>query len=186
MAVMTSRQAAELDHALERGGWDSAYVKEACAGDFLSQALGFLRGDYELVKIDRVVDCDADPFVPEGHKVVKHVKGGKVHWEKFCFGIIYGYDFNRNERGLDKEALVPQFLVGKRVPNANLLRYLLEFPHLIPKEWNGIIPFWGTIFENEGGICYVSCLRAEGLRPGQYNLRVDEYVNYDHNHPILL
>ena len=43
--VMSSRQAAELDHAFERNGWTAADVKKLSAGDTLAQVLHVVRGN---------------------------------------------------------------------------------------------------------------------------------------------
>ncbi len=44
MSIMTSRQAAELDHAFERNGWTSGDVKKISQGDMLTRLLPLIRG----------------------------------------------------------------------------------------------------------------------------------------------
>lgn len=103
-----------------------------------------------------IVDLDADPFVPDGWKVVKHVKGGQLEFdpakvalyldEEQNGGVIIGHEL----RGK---------LKGKPVFNANLLDYLLAHPNLIPEEWKGkAVFFWGTIYRDSVGSLCVRCL----------------------------
>lgn len=49
MAIMTSRQAAEFDFALERNGWTAEDVKKASGGDLLAKLLLVVRDRAEVV-----------------------------------------------------------------------------------------------------------------------------------------
>ncbi|TSC91624.1 MAG: Uncharacterized protein CEN90_422 [Parcubacteria group bacterium Licking1014_17] len=53
-SIMTSRQAAELDHAFERGGWTPEDVKKLSGGNIASQHLKALRGEAEIVLVGDV------------------------------------------------------------------------------------------------------------------------------------
>lgn len=50
-AIMTSRQAAELDFALERNGGTAKDIKKMSEGDTLAMILQFLRGNAEIILI---------------------------------------------------------------------------------------------------------------------------------------
>lgn len=49
MAIMTSRQAAELDHAFERNGWTAEDVKKVSGGELLASFLLVVRERAEVV-----------------------------------------------------------------------------------------------------------------------------------------
>lgn len=114
-----------------------------------------------------VIDCDADPFVPEGWKVEKHQKGGKFEW-----------DPSQIELYLDNGQLGGNSIVGsklrqkmssKKIMNACVLDFLLAHPELIPEEWKGKrIFFWGTIYRNSDGRLYVRFLYWNGDRWRRY------------------
>jgi hypothetical protein len=55
-AVMSSRQAAELDHAMERNGWTASTVKLLSTGDNLTQILPFLEGRARIIDIRDLID----------------------------------------------------------------------------------------------------------------------------------
>jgi hypothetical protein len=50
MAIMTVRQAAELDHALDRNGWTAEDVKNVSGGDILASLLLVVRGLANVVR----------------------------------------------------------------------------------------------------------------------------------------
>ena len=35
------------------------------------------------------IDCDADPFIPEGWKVESHSKQGKIEWKRQMCNAFY-------------------------------------------------------------------------------------------------
>jgi hypothetical protein len=157
---MSARQAAELDLALERNGLTPADVKKLSEGDHLAQVLFFLKGHAEIVMRKHVINCDADPFVPENWKVEEHLKGGQFEWspEKVALylseaqktGSVVGNDLRKE-------------LAGKPVMNACILDFLLAHPHLIPEEWKGkAIFFWGTVYRGSDGRLYVRYLNWNG------------------------
>jgi len=99
---------------------------------------------------EHVIDCDANPFVPEGWTVEDHQKGGQFKWVPAKIKLF----FSRSQRN-GTEAVygneLRKELAGKPVLNANVLDYLLAHPHLIPKEWEGKrVFFWGTIYRDKG------------------------------------
>ncbi len=61
--VMSSRQAAELDYAFARNGWNSEDVKDLSRGDVLAMHLGVLRGTHKIIEIEKPsADSLADFF----------------------------------------------------------------------------------------------------------------------------
>jgi len=142
-------QTAELKLAFRRNGWNNAEIKTLLEGGILANVLKVIKGQAEIKMIERLIDCDSAPFVPDGLSVEDHKKGGmfKFNPEKISLylskkqkkGSIGGYDLRKE-------------LADKPVMNANVLDYLLARPELIPKEWKGkYIFFWGTIYRRSGG-----------------------------------
>ncbi len=156
-------QANELKLAFRRAGWTNEDVKWLSEGGILAEVLRVRRGDAEIREAEHVIDCNADPFVPEGWTVEEHQKGGSFKWDpaqvqlylselQLIDGVIKG-------NALRKE------LAGKPVLNANVLDYLLAHPRLIPEEWKKnsegcilFIFFWGTIYRDPDGHLCVRCL----------------------------
>jgi hypothetical protein len=151
-------QAHELEMAMNRvGGWDGALVKALSTGSKLADVRDVLLGRSEIKPVKHTIDCDADPFLPEGWKVESHKKNGKLEWdsEKIQLYLSAGQKDGKSIEGneLQKE------LASKPVLNANVLAYLLAHPELIPEEWKGrVIFFWGTIYRFSDGSMCVRCL----------------------------
>lgn len=119
----------------------------------------FLSGNAEVVVKNHVIDCDADPHIPEGWSVEHHNKSGKLTWDASKVSL-YVADGQKNGKVLEGNKLRNE-LDLKPVLNANVLQYLLANPHLIPEDWktdgNGntrYIFFWGTIYrDSRGSLC---------------------------------
>ena len=161
--VMFARQAAELDYAFERNGWTPDDVKWLSTGDNLARILEVRRGSAEIKSVEHVIDCDADPFIPEGWRVEEHKKSGSFKWDPKQVQF-YLSELQRKGKPIKGNKLRKE-LAGKPVLNANVLDYLLKHPHLIPEEWkektNGYttyIFFWGTIYRGPYGYLYVRSL----------------------------
>ena len=105
-----------------------------------------------------IIDCNADPFVPDGWIVEEHEWGGNFPWRNAAKVRLHvsnrqstsewhgGYDLRKE-------------LVGEPVLNSNVLDYLLEHPLLIPEEWKETcVFFWGTIYRFRGDMLLVRCL----------------------------
>ncbi|MBU2082042.1 hypothetical protein KKH14_01295 [Patescibacteria group bacterium] len=105
-----------------------------------------------------IINCNADPFVPEGWTVEKHEKGGQLEWNPANVEL-YPLCAQKSGRTGGKELL--EELTGKPVLNANVLDYLYahQWSYNIPKveEWRTerggekIIFFWGTIYRDSDG-----------------------------------
>ena len=111
----------------------------------------------EDAPIEHVIDCDADPFVPNGWKVEEHKKDGQCKWDAAQVAL-YLSDPQKEGKTIEGNKLRTE-LNGKPVLNANVLDYLLKHPHLIPEEWEDkYVFFWGTIYRRSGGRLGVRCL----------------------------
>ena len=131
--------------------------------DLFRQLLQVQRGYAEMKLIKHVIDCDANPFVPDGWKVEEHQKGGQLVWDASKVQL-YLSDGQKNGKVIEGNKLRKE-LAGKPVLNANVLDHLLANPHLIPEEWKGkVIFFWGTIYCSSDGRLYVRCLYCFGDR----------------------
>ncbi len=162
--VIPSLQDAELDRAFERNGFTAADVKLLLSGSILSQLLPVLRGQAEFSIVKHFIDCDTDPLIPRGDwKVEEHKKCGQVEWDPSQFTLHLSPHQKDGKTILGHK--LRKELSGLPTPNANLLDYLLDHPHLIPGEWkrdeNGNIRyifFWGTIYRDSEDHLHVRCL----------------------------
>lgn len=165
-------QANEIKLAARREGATNADLKKLCEIGMLAKLLPALRGMADIVIVRHIIDCDADPFVPDGWKVENHRKGGQFEWgtdkvllhlskEQASGNSIEG---NKLRKRLEKMPVL----------NANVLDYLLKNPKLIPEEWKGkYVFFWGTIYRHsDGGLC-VRCLRWRGGKWSWYYFWLD-------------
>ena len=109
-----------------------------------------------------IIDCDKDPFCPEGWTVEEHKKGGKLEWNPKNISLY----LSENQRnGLIKGNELHKELKDKPILNANVLDYLLAHPELIPEEWKGkYVFFWGTIYRDSVSDLDVRCLCWGGGR----------------------
>ena len=141
--------------------------------DLFRQLLQVQRGYAEMKLIKHVIDCDANPFVPDGWKVEEHQKGGQLVWDASKVQL-YLSDGQKNGKVIEGNKLRKE-LAGKPVLNANVLDHHLANPHLISEEWKGkVIFFWGTIYRDSGGDLCVRYLRWGGDRWGwDYRWLVD-------------
>ena len=150
-----------------------------------------------------VIDCDADPFIPDGWTKVEHKKGGQ--WE-FNPDKIEFYFSKRQQRfyfveGEDNFSTLQERqrfqasfiegnelrteLVTKPVLNANVLDYLLAHPQIIPVEWKGVsVSFWGTIYCNPSGSLSVRCLAWWGGRWRSNHIWLGN--NWRHDNPTAI
>ncbi|MFW0862079.1 MAG: hypothetical protein ACKKL6_00625 [Candidatus Komeilibacteria bacterium] len=122
----------------------------------------FLRGNVELTVKTHTIDCDADPFVPDGWKVEEHTKSRQFEWNTDKVEL---YLSDEQKKGFIEGNKIRKLLKDKHALNANVLDYLLAHPELIPEEWKGkAICFWGTIYRNSDGILCVRYLYWDGHR----------------------
>ena len=108
----------------------------------------------------KIVDLDADPFIPEGWKVLPEDQlpnaiKGLLAFDPAKLGLHLSKKQEGNGR-IEGNKLREE-LNDQPVVNANLLDWLYrkENQHLIPDEWKGkAVFFWGTIYRGaDGSLC---------------------------------
>lgn len=154
-------QANELKLAFRRAEWTPADIKRLCEGDLASKLLPVVRGLGDVTIVKHVIDCDANPYIPDGWKVKSHRKHGQLEWDpkNIQLWLAEGQKSGKHVEGnkLRKE------LEDQPVLNANALDYLLAHPELIPESWKDkSIFFWGTIYRCSDGDLCVRCLFWNG------------------------
>ena len=113
---------------------------------------------------DLLIDCDADPFTPEGWKVEEHKIGGQI---KFDSTRVPLYLSKKQKHGSIIGNDLRKVLASQSVMNANMLDYLLTHPELIPEDWKDkYVFFWGTIYRSSDSGLFVRCLHWNGSRWG--------------------
>jgi hypothetical protein len=148
-------QANELKLAFRRADFSNDDIKRLCEGNVLADVRRVLLGHAAISVVEHVIDCDAQPYLPDDWSVEEHQKGGAFTWDK---------ETQKNALYLSKGQAGSSYIVGNMlrkelrdmsipVLNANVLDYLLKNPHLIPLEWKGTyVFFWGTIYR-AGSLC---------------------------------
>lgn len=166
-SIMSSRLAAELDHAFERNGWSAEEVKQLSSGNLLADVRKVVLGQSKSKTVEHVIDCDYAPYVPySAWKVEEHRKDGQLNFDASKIGLYLSVD--QKKVGINGRSL-RQELTGKPVLNAKVLDFLLENPHLIPKEWKGKhVCFWGTIYLDGNDGLQVRYLDWPGGRSGKW------------------
>lgn len=101
---------------------------------------------------NHVIDCSAEPFIPDNWKVEEHTKAGDFTWDPNTVTLYLSkHQKNRlvfRHRSIRGHGLRDE-LKGKPVLNACVLDYLLVHTQLIPEEWKGKnVFFWGTIYRS--------------------------------------
>jgi hypothetical protein len=139
---------------LERYRKASSWFQQQVAKALISGREDFFSGP-----IPHAIDCDADPFIPEGWKVEEHTKGGIFTWDPTAVKLYLSKKQKGDKRIVGND--LHKELKSKPVLNANALDYLLkpENQHLIPEEWKGkAVFFWGTIYRRSYVYLCVRCL----------------------------
>jgi len=154
----------KIKQALSRNGIpDVADLDWLATGDNIVNMRRVRLGHAEIVTPEHLIDCDADPYIPDGWSVEEHRKGGTFKYDpaKVRLHLDEG---QKNGKWIEGNNLRKK-LANKPVLNANVLDYLLANPHLIPEEWKGeIVFFWGTIYRHRGGHLCVRRLIWSGDR----------------------
>lgn len=136
-------------------------------GSLIRDLLAVLRGNAEIRIVSHLIDCSAQPMIPEGWRIEPEDQiasrfQGELVWspEKIRLhlddaqktGTIVGNDLKKK-------------LEGQLVLPANVLDYLIAHPALIPLDWKEkAVFFWGTIYRNSVGSAYVRFLDWDGGR----------------------
>ncbi|MDD5463789.1 MAG: hypothetical protein PHP62_01465 [Candidatus Moranbacteria bacterium] len=153
----------QLADALDAAGFTPDHVTRLKQYKELEKIKLLLDGCGEIVQKRHIIDCDADPFLPDGWSVPDgcHQKGGQMEWnaEKIS---LYLSEKQKDGKIIEGNKLRKE-LKNKFVLNANVLDYLLKNPQLIPEDWKGkAVFFWGTIFCRSDGFLCVRFLRWSG------------------------
>ncbi len=167
-------QANELKLALRRTGWNNEELKRLCEGNILADVRNVLLGRAEVRFAEHVIDCDADPFVPDGWRVEEHQRRGQFKFDPKAVRFHLS-ELQRREQPIEGNKLRKE-LANEPVLNANVLDYLLAHPEAIPDEWRQdekgrirYIFFWGTIYRlSVGGRLCVRYLCWHGDRGRWY------------------
>lgn len=155
----------QLADALESAGFTPGDVTELRSFAGLDTFKGVLKGLAKIVVVKHVIDCDKDPFVPEGWKVECHKKSGQMEWSPS--NVRLHLSANQQDGKAIKGDKLRLELVNEPVLNANVLDYLLANPELIPDSWKGkAVFFWGTVYRSSDGHLYVRCLYWDDGRWG--------------------
>lgn len=154
----------KIKQALSRNGiTDVADLDWLATGNNIAKMRRVRLGHAEIVIPEYVIDCDADPFVPDGWSVEKHRRSGAFKWN--AEGVTLYLDKGQKNGKWIEGNKIRKELADKPVLNANVLDYLLAHPHLIPEEWKGkAVFFWGTIYRDRDGSLYVRYLGWDGGR----------------------
>jgi hypothetical protein len=153
----------KLGDALENANFTPDDVTKLQQLKDLEKIKLLLHGKAEIVAVKHVIDCDSDPFVPDGWIVEKHIKGGQFEFNPFRIELYLDEGQENGGRVVGNE--LRKLLTGKPVLNVNVLDYLLAHTELIPEEWKGkYIFFWGTIYRDSDGNLFVRYLFWRGDR----------------------
>ena len=167
----------QLADALENAGFSPEDVNKLRQSELFKSIKDILYGKATIAYPEHLIDCDADPFVPEGWSVEKHIKSGSFQFDPTKISL---YLSKKQKKGSIVGNDLRTELADKPVLNANVLDYLLAHQELIPEEWKGkYIFFWGTIYRYSYGVLVVRCLGWDG---SQWNRRyswLDDDFNSD-------
>ena len=176
--VMSCRQAAELDFALERNDWTPDDVKWLSSGDTLARVLAVRRGTHEIRALEHALDLTTTPALPFSRaEIIEHNGTGVVRLERRGDNLyLDGKKVELHLSPKQKKGRIGghdlrTYLEGRPVLNAAVLDYLLAHPELIPESWKRdeadntrYIFFWGTIYRGADGNLYVRFLCWSGGR----------------------
>jgi hypothetical protein len=70
-----------------KAGWEPENLSDLSKDEnLMRQVLGVLKGTHEIKGIEHVIDCDAEPFIPNGWSVEEHQKGGIIKFDPSMIG----------------------------------------------------------------------------------------------------
>ena len=129
-------QANELKLALRKAGYTNADIKQMCEGKALAETLLIIKGYAKIEMVQFIIDCDADPFCPDGLRVEEHINADS-NFEWNPSKVLLYLSEKQREKGTIGGNELRKELEGKKVLNANVLDWLLELGHqeLIPEKW---------------------------------------------------
>ncbi len=157
MSEYTQELMYRLGQALQQAGFTRVEISDLIEDPLLlKQLLSVLHHLSEIVPKEYVIDCDAEPRVPNNLTLVEHRSLGQLVWNPTQVKLMQS-----------AKQQADQFVTGFKLAelmsrrlalNANVLDFLLDHPYLIPRVWQGKrIYFWGTVYNEQNGQC-VRCL----------------------------
>jgi len=150
----------QLADALESAGYTPGDVtKMRSSLDALKRFKRVLVGMSKIVRLWHDIDCDADPYLPDGFSVDEHHRGGRFEWNLDEITIHQSLTNQQDHLQYIKGGDFLRELANEPICNANVLDYLLAHPELIPDDWKGKnVYFWGTIYLGSDHRLSVRCL----------------------------
>ena len=113
--------------------------------------------------LNHLIDCDAQPYVPDDLEIVEHMKGGQLEFDPLK--ILLHLEEGQKKTGKIVGNDLRTAFEGKPALNACVLDHLLANTNLIPDSWKKdeqdrirYIYFWDTIYHDSEGGLYVRCL----------------------------
>jgi len=156
-----------LVEELEREGWTGDDLTKFGQFKDKKSLRAVILGHAKIEMVKHLIDCSADPYLPNNWKVVEHRRTGQLEWDPTK---IFPYlSDQQKEGGVIRGLKLREELKGKPVLNANVLDYLLAHPELIPEDWKDkAVFFWGTIYRDSDGRL---CVRYLIWDDGRWNRR---------------
>ena len=151
----------QLGDALELAGFTPDEVTKLRNFPQLKDLKRVVNGHAQIVTVNHIIDCDADPYVPDGWKGESHRKQGSLGWDPKKIQLYLSAE-QQGDKCIEGNKLRKE-LESQPVLNANVLDYLLAHSELIPDSWKGkYIFFWGTVYRGSGSRLCVRCLCFDG------------------------
>lgn len=176
-------------------GWEPEDLFKMVTNETLMRAIhGVLIGTHEIKPVvdqRHMIDCDADPYIPEKWSVVEHQKGGVFEFDPSKIKLHVS-DYQNQKDAVNGNRL-REALRGRKVLNANVLDYLLLHPELIPETWKTekkhsvkVIFFWGTIYQaGAQNLKMIRCLVWNFDRWAEYQICMEEKFTSNYTAAIL-
>jgi hypothetical protein len=180
--TLTHNDTLALQESLRRANFTEEDMKMLCASkEALICAKNAVRTLMSVGEIEHLIDCSADPHIPNGCTLVDHKRSGGIRWNPNNIELYRSVNTKLGSaisgRSLRRD------LAHMPVMNACVLDYLLTHPHLIPVEWKKTLDkktvfifFFGTIYKNSAGAEFVRCLSWS--RGGQWAWSCD-FLDYE-------
>lgn len=162
----------QFEIAARAGDWTDADLSPMEREDTLACILAFVRGAGKIVYMPHLVDCNADPFVPDGLSVAEFHRDGVIDLTKTEITLFLSARQKRPLRDLpghrggviDGHDLRKE-IATRRALHVNVLDYLLAHPSRIPHGWKGVsVFFWRTIYLDGFGHPSIRCLSWDGRK----------------------
>ena len=183
MSSYKEGQINQLANALEAAKFTPGDITKLGQFKELSDIRGLFHGTHEIKQVKHLIDCNVEPFIPDGWKVEEHRKGGQLEWNAEKISLYLSE--NQKDGNYTEGNKLRKELENKPVLNANVLDYLLKNPHLIPEEWKSkYVFFWGTAYRNSDGNLVVRYLNWNG---GKWNWNYNWFDNdFNDNNPAVV